>query len=109
MWDAGTHTNPDEWDGYRFYRMREDPGKQNVSQLVATSPDHLAFGHGMHACPGRFFATNEVKIALVHIIMKYDWELVKGTAPRVLKHGFTLTGDPSLEMKIRRRKEEMEI
>lgn len=29
----------------------------------------------MHSCPGRFFASNELKIALMHLLIKYDWKL----------------------------------
>ncbi|KAJ3536578.1 hypothetical protein NM208_g1525 [Fusarium decemcellulare] len=109
MWNADVHSNPDQWDGYRFYKMRDDPVKHNASLLVSTSPDHLAFGHGRHACPGRFFAANEVKIALIHIVMKYDWELLGGTVPQVYKHGFALSGDPSLQLQIKRRQEDIKI
>ena len=103
MWDPTFHENPDHWDAHRFYNMRDEPGKQNFSQLVATSPDHLAFGHGQNACPGRFFASNEVKIALVQILLKYDFELEEGAVPQVYKHGFTLSGDPMLNLRIKRR------
>lgn len=106
MWDPAVYPNPDQWKGTRFYEMRDEPGKQNSSQLVSTSPDYLAFGHGQHACPGRFFASNEVKIALVQIIMKYDFELKEEVSPQVYKHRFVLSGDPSLELRIKRRAEE---
>lgn len=109
MWDEKLHANPEQWDGYRFYKMREEPGKQNVAQLVSTSPDHLAFGHGMHACPGRFFAANELKILLIMIIMRYDWDLPKGSSPRIFEHGFSLVGDPFLEMRIRYRPQDMDF
>ncbi|KAM6512152.1 hypothetical protein FSOLCH5_009871 [Fusarium solani] len=109
MWDPSLHPNPDQWDGTRFYKMRDEPAKQNSSQLVSTSPDYLAFGHGQNACPGRFFASNEVKIALIQIILKYDFELKEGAAPQIYKHGFTLSGDPFLELRIRRRAEEVPL
>ncbi|KAI8714881.1 hypothetical protein NCS52_01209000 [Fusarium sp. LHS14.1] len=109
MWDPSLHPNPDQWDGTRFYKMRDDPAKQNSSQLVSTSPDYLAFGHGQNACPGRFFASNEVKIALIQIILKYDFELKEGASPQIYKHGFTLTGDPFLELRIRQRTEEVPL
>ncbi|KAJ4258891.1 hypothetical protein NW762_007978 [Fusarium torreyae] len=109
MWHPEVHSKPNEWDGYRFYRMRNDPAKQNAALLVTTSPEHLAFGHGRHACPGRFFAANEVKIALTHIIMKYEWELLPDAKPQVYKHGFTLTGDIFLQLRIKRREEEVKV
>lgn len=32
-------------------------------------------GHGRHACPGRFFASAELKVVLVHILREYDIKL----------------------------------
>lgn len=34
-------------DGYRFYNMRRsgEPGKENTSQLVSTTPSHLGKHH----------------------------------------------------------------
>ncbi|KXJ90272.1 hypothetical protein Micbo1qcDRAFT_164807 [Microdochium bolleyi] len=32
----------------------------------------MGFSHGSHACPGRFFAANQLKIALSHIALHYD-------------------------------------
>ncbi|KAF4906646.1 Cytochrome P450 monooxygenase easM [Colletotrichum viniferum] len=74
-------SNADDFDGYRFLRMRELPGQENKWQFVSTSPEFLSFGHGKHACPGRFFASNEIKIALIHLLMKYDWDIV-GEKPK---------------------------
>lgn len=71
-------TNPEIWpepekfDIYRFYRLRQDPATASKAHLVSTSPEHLGFRHGDQACPGRFFAANEVKIALCHLLLKYD-------------------------------------
>lgn len=42
--------------------MREQAETETEALLVTTSPNHLAFGHGKHACPGRFFAATEIKI-----------------------------------------------
>ncbi|EUC27383.1 hypothetical protein COCCADRAFT_41880 [Bipolaris zeicola 26-R-13] len=71
-------TNPEIWpepekfDIYRFCRLRQDPATASKAHLVSTSPEHLGFRHGDQACPGRFFAANEVKIALCHLLLKYD-------------------------------------
>lgn len=109
MWDANIHDNPDAWDGYRFYKMRESPSQKTTAQLVTTTPEHLAFGHGKHACPGRFFAANEIKIALIYLLLRYDWKLPDGAVPKARVSGFSLGTDPTLKMMIRRRQEEMDI
>ncbi|KAK8030059.1 hypothetical protein PG993_011350 [Apiospora rasikravindrae] len=41
---------------------------------ATTSPDFVAFGHGRHACPGRFFAAAELKLMLAYIVLHYDIE-----------------------------------
>ncbi|GME50720.1 hypothetical protein N0V85_007699 [Neofusicoccum parvum] len=109
MWDPREYDKPYEWDGYRFYRMRHTPGKENVAQFVSTNPNHLGFGHGIHACPGRFFTANEAKIALIHILLKYDWRLLPGSAPKPRPSGIFLSVDPLTRIEIRRRQEEVKL
>lgn len=109
MWDSKLHSDPLKWDPKRFLTMREQPEKQHLAQLVTTNPDHLAFGHGQHACPGRFFAANEVKIALITILIKYDIDLIDGETPRVFDYGFSLNADPIVKIKIRRRQQEIQL
>lgn len=109
MWDDQVHEKPDVWDPYRFYNMREDPEKQNSAHLVSTGPEHLAFGHGQHACPGRFFAANEVKVALLGILLKYDISLPDDAEPKVYENGFSLVADPMVNLRIRRRTEEINL
>jgi cytochrome P450 len=66
------YENPDKFDPFRFSRARSDLSgkemevgstrdtkdliKERSMAAIATSPIHLPFGHGRHACPGRFFA-----------------------------------------------------
>ncbi|KAK7699851.1 hypothetical protein SLS64_011281 [Diaporthe eres] len=66
----------DQFDGHRFLRMRQRPGEENRWQFVSTSPEFLSFGHGLHACPGRFFASNEIKIAMIQLLLNYEWKVL---------------------------------
>ncbi|KAK0638097.1 Cytochrome P450 monooxygenase pyr3 [Lasiodiplodia hormozganensis] len=75
---ANWGTDASRFDGHQFLRMREQQGNEGKWQFVSTSPDHYAFGHGQHACPGRFFASNEIKIVMVHLLLKYDWKFKDG-------------------------------
>ncbi|KAI0198522.1 cytochrome P450 monooxygenase [Astrocystis sublimbata] len=88
MQDSEVYENPEVWKGDRFLEMRTQPGKDNLAQLVTTSSDHFGFGHGLHACPGRFLAANEIKIALCHLLMKYDWKMAPGTETAHMCVGF---------------------
>jgi cytochrome P450 len=87
--DGELYPNPEEFDGFRFVKLRE----HNVDvtarhQALSTSVDHLTFGYGRHACPGRFFAVNEVKAFLAHIVVTYDIKFEEGKqAPRELHVG----------------------
>ncbi|KAK5626154.1 hypothetical protein RRF57_001869 [Xylaria bambusicola] len=104
MVDPEVYENPEEWIGSRFYDLRLQPGKEHLAQLVTTSVDHIGFGHGKHACPGRFFAANELKIALCHLLMKYDWKLAPGTPTNDVNLGFSQRVNPLTKVLCRRRK-----
>ena len=104
MWDPQVYPDPNAYDPFRFLAMRDQPGKEGQqSHLVSTSVNHLGFGHGDHACPGRFFAANEVKIALVHLWLKYDWKLAPGTMTHPVLNGFEWGSNPTTELLVRRR------
>lgn len=109
MRDPKVYPNPDDFDPYRFYNMRKIPGKENMAQFSATSPQHLGFSHGQHACPGRFFAANESKILLCHLLLKYDIRLTKGSPTDSMAFGFALIPHPGAQIDIRRRKEEIDL
>ena len=48
--DERTYSNPDEFDGFRFAKLRSIEGHTATSkyQSVSTSSEHLAFGLGRH-------------------------------------------------------------
>lgn len=104
--DPEVYDQPDEYDPYRFYRLRQQPGKQNMSQLVTTSPDYLAFGHGMSACPGRFFAAQEIKVILCQLLLRFDWHMPEGSEKvERITAGNAPCVNPLAKIVIRRREE----
>ncbi|KAI8941464.1 hypothetical protein NX059_002683 [Plenodomus lindquistii] len=110
MIDPNVYENPEKFDIERFARMRDNLETANKAHFVATGVDHLAFGHGVHACPGRFFAANEIKIALCHLLLKYDWKLAPGASLEPMHTlGFMTTLDPKNKLVYRRRKEEIDL
>ena len=44
--------------------------------FATTSPEYTAFGHGRHACAGRFFAASALKLLLAYIVLNYDFEML---------------------------------
>ncbi|OJZ88178.1 hypothetical protein ASPFODRAFT_531920 [Aspergillus luchuensis CBS 106.47] len=107
MWDPTIYPEPETFDAYRFLKMRETPGLETAAQAVSISPQHLAFGLGKHACPGRFFAIALNKIILCHVLLEYDFKVADGWNPTVRKYGFVWQADPVAKVSVRRRKEEI--
>ncbi|KAK2006286.1 ent-kaurene oxidase [Colletotrichum eremochloae] len=108
MWDNSFYENGDKFDGQRFLRMRNDPEKKQQSYLVSTSTHQLGFGHGSHACPGRFFAANEVKILLCHLLLKYEWKVL-GEGSHIINLGVLNAAHPRTKVQMRKRTEELTL
>ncbi|KAF5250705.1 hypothetical protein FANTH_4148 [Fusarium anthophilum] len=104
MWSDNNYDMAKEFKPYRFMSDTE-----KTSSLVSTSPKHLGFGHGMHACPGRFFAANEVKIALCHLLLKYDWKFKDDVKPEPVAFGMAYVANPFAKLMIRRREGELDL
>ncbi|KAH7303338.1 putative cytochrome P450 [Stachybotrys elegans] len=99
--DARVYPNPDKFDGYRFLRMREAGDKSSL--FVQSSPGFLVFGSGRHICPGRFFASNELKLALAHILLKYEIRPAAGSGDaKPFYSGFFTIVNPMVQMQVRR-------
>lgn len=92
-------TDLDKFDGLRYYRVREQTAKEGVSkaagagkhQFVSVSASSLMFGHGRHACPGRFFAGNEIKLILVKLLLQFDIKSDAATRPRSTRWEVTVS------------------
>ncbi|KAI6469461.1 hypothetical protein MCOR17_003810 [Pyricularia oryzae] len=106
--DPKIYERPNEFDARRFLRLRDD--SNNANQYVSTSNEMFAFGHGRHACPGRFLASSELKVALAHMLLKYDWELDEtDKMPKFFDNETAHMTSPMVKLMIRRRKEEINL
>ena len=90
--DPSIYPSPDEFQPFRFSDLRSLPENANKYQFVTTGKDSLAFGHGTHACPGRFFASNEIKLILAGILMRYDVKFPDGQGRPENMNGATTMG-----------------
>jgi cytochrome P450 len=94
--DEKNYQDPSVFDGFRFSKLREadkDDGPKH--QMVNTNGTNLTFGNGRHACPGRFFAANELKAMLAHVLLNYDLKMNEGAVCKHYEYDFTIA--PSME------------
>ncbi|EMD92325.1 hypothetical protein COCC4DRAFT_129752 [Bipolaris maydis ATCC 48331] len=94
--DETIYENAGEYDAFRYSRPMEEYAQLSEEEkkkvdvlrikqkaLATTSFDHLQFGHGRHACPGRFLAAHQLKIILSYMLLHYDFKpLAEG--PKIL-------------------------
>lgn len=109
--------HPNVWDGFRFSAPREQTSsssekadltkvlEQKNQNLTATGGDFLSFGHGRHACPGRFFASQEMKLMLAHIVMNYDVRVKGGVRPENVANSGSSVPSGEAEIMVRLRGE----
>jgi cytochrome P450 len=110
--DPNIYYEPNSFVPFRFLRPTGEDSQQQQGQdrktrstnTVDTSLTFLSFGHGRHVCPGRFFAANEIKLLLAYIALKYDIEPLE-RRPDPIPYGSTMTPNPNVLIKIRRKKE----
>ncbi|TFK68396.1 cytochrome P450 [Pluteus cervinus] len=103
--DEVNYPNPHEFQGFRFSDMREDEGESTKHQTVALGLDWVIFGGGKHACPGRFFAVNEMKAMLAYILLNYDIKLEEGKGrPEPMWFGGNSIPDRKAHVLFRKRK-----
>ena len=97
----------DEFDGFRYYKLRQQEENANKFQFAMTDMNHLHFGHGKQACPGRFFASGEIKMILGHLICNYELKFLPGQGrPENLNADEFLYADPSTKLLIKARPKE---
>ncbi|KAK5953726.1 hypothetical protein OHC33_004995 [Knufia fluminis] len=102
--DPLIYDNPEVFDGFRFSRLRDQTeGPATQYQMVSTAPELHVFGHGKHACPGRFFAVTEMKLMFAELITRYDMKLAPGTGVNETFIATTLIPDTKLNIMMKAR------
>ena len=82
--DPSFYPDSEKFDGFRFAKLRKqgDAKSHARNQFVTTNEETVGFGYGRHACPGRFFAANEIKMILCRLILEYDFKNLDGSMER---------------------------
>lgn len=103
--DARYYPEPERFDALRFFKMRQrSDDDANRFQFTSISDTNMNFGAGKHACPGRFFAGNEVKMILAYFLINFDIKLKEGESrPKGMMLMMSKTPDPNAEIMFRRR------
>jgi len=100
-----------EFNARRFHDLRTsstpDPLKYSTReqyQFVTATKEFMAFGYGRHACPGRFFAANEIKLILSRLLLEYDLRMPDGLTERYpnMVMGIDALPDPTKELMLKR-------
>ncbi|KAL8727210.1 MAG: hypothetical protein Q9166_006174 [cf. Caloplaca sp. 2 TL-2023] len=106
---AELNHDPDIWshsesfDGSRFLRMRQN-GDPNAWQFAFVGENSINFGAGTHACPGRYYVSQEIKIMLAHLVLNYEFQWPEGKSrPPNMVHDFATPPSPMAEMMFRRK------
>lgn len=104
--DPEVTPEPDVFDGDRHFKLRQREDEGHLHQFSTTTERILNFGHGTYSCPGRFFASLEIKVILVKLIMDYDFKFPEGKSrpKNLVAHEFIFP-NPEGELLIRARKE----
>ena len=82
--DSANYPDGDSFDGFRHYKLRRGGSTADHArnQFVTINETNMGFGYGRHACPGRFFAANEIKLMLARLILGYDIKMPNGETER---------------------------
>lgn len=95
--------DPTTFDGFRFAKLREEPGSEHKYQFATAGPDSLSFGYGPQACPGRFFASNEIKVLLAHLLLHYEFKLEGDKRPDNIIHELSILPNMGVKILFRKR------
>ncbi|KZT01552.1 cytochrome P450 [Laetiporus sulphureus 93-53] len=102
--DEDVYPDAHTFNPWRFSDSCNERDDFQRQHTITTSPYFLLFGHGKHACPGRFFAVNELKAMLAHMVVSYDMKMdQEGEVPASKWIANALIPHPTAEVEFRRR------
>ncbi|RYP39908.1 hypothetical protein DL767_002027 [Monosporascus sp. MG133] len=108
--DPVLYPEPETFRPFRFAERREDADQQGLKMekarqgWISVTKTYTAFGTGRHACPGRFFAANMLKVMLAYLLLHYDLEKLP-RRPRSPTYSVSLVPPLKATIRFKRRKE----
>ncbi|PGH07723.1 hypothetical protein AJ79_06200 [Helicocarpus griseus UAMH5409] len=116
--DEDVYENPYSFQPFRFCEGKQRkaikapqaddevvPGQSAPKSFVTTSEYMMGFNHGRHACPGRFFAAQQTKLLLPHIVLNYD---IKPIPTRPQNRWLNNSSGPPMSATLRIRRREVD-
>lgn len=107
--DPAIFNDPNTFDGARYRRMRTDHKESESSLVMGMSTiDSLGFGLGNQACPGRFFAVNNMKLIMAKMLTQYELTLEKdgvkytGQRPEMQYNDFSVVAPKNFSLRVRK-------
>ncbi|KAJ1323201.1 ent-kaurene oxidase [Microdochium nivale] len=89
--DPAVYPNPTVYNPYYYRDIRSGATADNLGytnkeqyQFVSVNKEHMGFGFGRHACPGRSFAFVEIKLILMCLLLDYKMKMPSGETGRYL-------------------------
>lgn len=108
--DPTIYPHPHTFDPYRFLNLRHsgDEATRNANKnkyhFAFVSDESINFGAGTHACPGRFFASHELKLVLTYLLLRYEMRFPEGKGrPANVAHDFNTPPDVTAEVLLKKR------
>jgi hypothetical protein len=104
LFDPEVTPNPDVFDGLRYYKLRENNTDSHKYQFASLDGVNMNFGAGRYACPGRYFASMELKLLLAQLLLKFDFQFPPGQGrPSLLVMDEMVAPVPWAKVMVRRR------
>lgn len=100
--DLDCYSNPMTFNAFRFSENDEAAVDEKVPSIATTTDTFLVFGHGRHACPGRFFAAQLMKMILAYLVKHYEVEPLEHVFEKEVQVG-TARPNANLRLRVRRR------
>ncbi|EAA63242.1 hypothetical protein AN3274.2 [Aspergillus nidulans FGSC A4] len=103
--DGDFYPSPSTFSPFRF--VPSAPGEKTAGFVTTNASSSLSWGYGKHACSGRFFAANEIKLIMAYFLLNYDFQFAGGRTERPANYTFELQNmpDETVEVLVRRRKD----
>ncbi|KAJ5810978.1 Ent-kaurene oxidase [Penicillium robsamsonii] len=100
--DPYCYSDPFIFNPFRFSDTDQVAAGRKAPSIATTTDTFLAFGHGRHACPGRFFAAQTIKLMLAYLVQHYEADPLEHVVEKEVQVG-TARPNASLCLLVHRR------